>query len=267
VPWATIHKARWPGGVVPNVVDYDAARATFSWTEARRRLDGLPRGRGLNIAHEAVDRNAAGPQAARVALRWIARDRSVTEATYAELASRTNRFANVLRGLGVGKGDRVFTLLGRVPELYVTVLGALKNTSVFCPLFSAFGPEPIFQRLERGDGRVLVTTPTLYRRKVASVRDALPLLEHVILVGGHATDEIDCALDFDVMLAASSDEFELPPTDPEDMALLLSPAARRARPKGRCRCTTPSSPTTPPAHRPSTCTPTTCSGAPPTLDG
>src|SRR5688572_11551480 len=147
--WATIHKQEWLGGVVPNVVDYEAARSEFTWDDARRPLDGLPDGRGLNIAHEAVDRHAAGPHADRLALRWLGRDGSVTDATYAELAARTNRVANALRQLGVGKGDRVFTLLGRIPELYLTALGTLKNTSVLCPLFSAFGPEPIFQRLER----------------------------------------------------------------------------------------------------------------------
>jgi acetyl-CoA synthetase len=151
--WPMIHKQGSVDGVVPNVADYDAARAAFSWDQARRQLDGLPGGRGLNIAHEAVDRHAAGPIADRVALRWLARDGSITETTYAELAATTNRFASALRRLGVGKGDRVFTLLGRVPELYVTALGTLKNISVLCPLFSAFGPEPIRQRLDRG-GRV-----------------------------------------------------------------------------------------------------------------
>ena len=180
--WATISKGAWPSGVVPNVVDYEAARATFSWPEARRRLDGLPGGRGLNIAHEAVDRHAVGPERDRVALRWITRDGTTTEATYAELARSTNRFANVLRALGIGPGERVFTLLGRVPELYVTVLGTLKARNVLCPLFSAFGPEPIRQRVERGDGRVLVTTPALYRRKVAPIRDELIGLQHVLLV-------------------------------------------------------------------------------------
>ena len=145
--WEPIEKRQWPNGVVPNIVDYDGARALFTWEKARQALDGLPGNRGLNIAHEAVDRHAGGGLRDRVALRWVARDGSRVEATYGELAARTNRFANGLRGLGVGKGDRVFTLLGRVPELYVTVLGTLKNTSVFCPLFSAFGPEPIRQRL------------------------------------------------------------------------------------------------------------------------
>ncbi len=231
MPWETIHKSGWPGGIVPNVVDYDRARREFSWEAARRRLDGLPAGRGLNIAHEAVDRHARGAHGDRVAFRWIARDGTVTQATYAELAARTNRFANLLRDLGIGKGDRVFTLLGRVPELYVTVLGTLKNASVLSPLFSAFGPEPIYQRLDRGDGRVLVTTVALYRRKVAPIRDALPALEHVVLVGDSAGD-VDCALGFDDLMDHGSEQFEIPPTDPEDMALLHFTSGTTGTPKG-----------------------------------
>ncbi len=73
----------------------------------------------------------------------------------------------MLQKLGIGKGDRVFVLAGRIPALYIAVLGTLKNTSVLCPLFSAFGPEPIAQRLTIGDGKVLVTTEPLYKRKIA----------------------------------------------------------------------------------------------------
>ena len=207
--WEVIHKDSWPAGVVPNIVDYDAVRPSFSWDEARDDLDGLPGGRGLNIAHEAVDRHAHGPSAERVAFRFIERDGSVTTTTYRELAEQTNRFANVLRELGIGKGDRVFALLGRVPELYITILGTLKNVSVFCPLFSAFGPEPVRQRIDRGNGKVLVTSPALYRRKVAPIRDALPGLEHVILVGG---DGEDGTLDFDVLIGGVDDRFEVPRT-------------------------------------------------------
>jgi acetyl-CoA synthetase len=90
----------------------------------------------------------------------------------------TNKLAQVLRSLGVGKGDRVFSLLGRAPELYVAALGALKNGSVFSPLFSAFGNEPIQARMSVGEAKLLITTEALYRRKVASWRNELGSLAH-----------------------------------------------------------------------------------------
>ena len=230
--WAPIEKGAWPGGVVPNVTDYEAARAGFSWADARAALDGLPDGRGLNIAHEAVDRHATGPAATKVAIRWLRRDGATTEATYAELAEQTSRFANGLRALGVGPGERVFALLGRVPELYVTVLGTLKATSVFSPLFSAFGPEPVRQRLAKGDGRVLVTTPSSYRKKVAPIRCELPSLEHVLLVGPSEGEPPEGTRWFDEVMGAASPDFEIPPTDPEAMALLHFTSGTTGAPKG-----------------------------------
>ena len=142
--------------VSPNLVDYDAARTSFSWAAARRSLDGLPGGRGLNIAHEAVDRHAAGPRSSRIALRWLGRDGATQDITYAQLRDATSRFANVLEGLGVVAGDRVFLLSGRIPVLYLALLGALKHRCTVTPLFSAFGPEPIATRIGLGAGKVLM---------------------------------------------------------------------------------------------------------------
>jgi acetyl-CoA synthetase len=122
-------------------------------------------------------------------------------------------------------------LLGRVPELHVAVLGTLKNTSVVCPLFPAFGPEPVRQRLAHGAGRVLVTTPALYRRRVAPVRHALPRLEHVLLVGGDGAAGPE-GLDLAEAMASAPATFTIPPTDPEDAALLHFTSGSTGTPKG-----------------------------------
>jgi acetyl-CoA synthetase len=228
--WPTIHKGPWPGDVVPNVLDLDAARSTFSWAEAAAGMSGLPGGAGLNIAHEAVDRHADGPRAEVAALRWIHRDGTAEELTYRALRRRTNRFANVLRSLGVGRGDTVYTLLGRVPDVHVVALGTLKNTSVFCPLFSVFGPEPVRVRLERGGAKVLVTNAELYRRKVEPVRSRLPDLAHVLLVGPHA-EGVEGTVALEPLLDAASDDFEIPPTSPDDLALLHFTSGTTGAPK------------------------------------
>jgi acetyl-CoA synthetase len=214
--------------VPPNLLDYDTACRSFSWSAARASLDGLPGG-GINIAHEAVDRHARGPRSRRVAIRWLGRDGTRRDLTYGALGALTNQFANVLRTLGIGPGDVVASLAGRLPELYVAALGTFKNRSVFAPLFSAFGPEPVRARLAMARARVLVTTETLYERKVAPVRSALPDLEHVLLIGespGHP----DWALA--PRLTAASETFAIPPTAPGDLALLHFTSGTTGRPKG-----------------------------------
>jgi len=146
-----IHKTANDWRVDPNLTDYEQTRATFDWSTAPDPCLGMASG-GCNIAYAAVDRHANGPSASRTALRFVSApgvDSSAAthDVSYAELARLSRRFTNVLRSLGVSKGDRVFTLMGRSPELYISILGALRNGSVVSPLFSAFGPEPIATRL------------------------------------------------------------------------------------------------------------------------
>lgn len=149
--WERIRK-RPEDYVGANLQDYEGFASTFSWAQARALLDGLPGG-GLNIAHEAIDRHVRAGRGDRLALRWIGRDDRIRDFTYSALGAAANRFANVLAQRGVIKGDRVFSLLGRVPELYVTAFGTLKNGSVFSPLFSAFEPEPIKARIRCAHAR------------------------------------------------------------------------------------------------------------------
>jgi acetyl-CoA synthetase len=233
VGWAPIVKRRGVGAPAPNLDDYDRVRAAFTWAAARAALHGLPAGRGLNIAHEAVDRHAAGPRADHVATRFIGKRGEVREYTYRHLRELTDRFANVLDGLGVRRGERVYTLAGRIPELYVAALGTLKHGSVFCPLFSAFGPEPIRARMTIGRARVLVTSESLYHRKIAALRGQMPDLAHVLLVGeGGAETSVADTHDFHGLLARAADRFTIPPTAPEDMALLHFTSGTTGKPKG-----------------------------------
>lgn len=216
---------------IPNLVDYTGTIADFSWDDVRRELQGLPEGKGLNIAHEAVDRHANGRLHDHLALRWLGSNGLALDFTYEQLKGLSNRFANILKGLDIGKGDRVSTLVGRIPELYIAALGILKNTSVFCPLFSAFGPEPIYQRLSRAEAKVLLTTERAYRQKIGSRREALPNLKYVFLVDvDHHLDE--GLLSLPRLMAEAGEVFTIPPTEPEDMAILHFTSGTTGMPKG-----------------------------------
>ena len=233
MPWMTVHKTIPPGGVAPNMTDYDVERRDFTWESARRSLDGLPGGRGLNIAYEAVDRHASGPIGDKVALRCRGRHGGARDVTFGQLADLSNRFANSLDAIEVEPGARVFALLPRGLDLYLTILGTLKHRSVACALFPAFGPEPIRQRLVLGGAAILVTTPALYHRKVAPIRDQIPGLR-VVLAGGDGSpiDEPPPeTLRLDDLLAAASDKYEIGATSPEDMALLHFTSGTTGTPK------------------------------------
>lgn len=225
--WPTIAKLPGEATNVANLVHYDESAAAFNWRDARSRLVGGDAGTSINIADIAVDAQVRRGLGAKTALRWLAKDGSRRDLTYEDLAHQSSRFASALEGLGVQKGDVVFSLLGRTPELYVAAIGTWKYGAVFCPLFSAFGPEPAKSRMQIAGAKVLITTERLYQRKVAPVRDQLPTLEHVILVCG--TED---GLAFETLLDGGDETFSAVKTRPDDLATLHFTSGTTGKPKG-----------------------------------
>jgi len=228
--WKPIIKRPADLAVPPAMADYAAARADFSWQMVSREL-GCD-ANACNMAELCVDRHARA-DGGREALRSVDRDFGVQTLSYGELAAGTGRFANLLRRLGVRPGEVVASLLGREPALYFVALGALKNQDLYCPLFAAFGPEPLRQRLALAQSRVLVTTRRLYERKVAPLRDSLPDLEHVVLADedGEAEPPSGC-LSLETALADCEPDFDIPPTPSDTPALLHFTSGTTGRPKG-----------------------------------
>jgi len=227
-----ISKIRTSQSIEPNLQEYAQACANFSWEAARKELSGYANGSRINIAYEAVDRHAEGPKRNHLAMRFLLRTRGIIDFTFADLQESTNRFANVLQSLNVGKGDRVFALTPRVPELYIAALGTLKNGSVFSPLFPTFGPEPIQTRMAIGQAKVLVTTRQFYERKIAGIRAALPHLQAILIVGdlGEYSEEPDL-YSLDLLLQQASVAFEICATVAEDIALLHFTSGTTGNPK------------------------------------
>jgi len=130
--WETIRKTPAERAAA-NLDNYLWVRHDFSWAHARRYwLTGLPGG-GLNIGYEAVDRHLHTERRDKTALRCIDHHGGRTDLTYAQLAHRTNQFANLLAELGIRRGDRVFLLLDQVLERCVAALGTLRYGAVLAP--------------------------------------------------------------------------------------------------------------------------------------
>lgn len=216
--------------VEPNLLDYSQERSGFSWENMAKEFEGLPQG-GLNIAHEAIDRHANSDLADKTALLWLGKDGNRKTYSFLKMKKESAKFANVLKTLGLSKADRVFTLSSRVPELYICIMGILKNQNVLCPLFSQFGPEPILQRMQRGDAKVLLTTKKLYKKKIVPILNELPELLFVVLFDADE-HESESVLSYSALMGQVSEEFEIAPTDPEDMSILHFTSGTTGMPKG-----------------------------------
>ncbi|MFM1651396.1 acetate--CoA ligase [Brevibacillus sp. B_LB10_24] len=209
-----------------NLQDYDQAYANFDWKDVEKQFTWYETGR-VNMAYEAIDRHLATDRKDKTALLYFdaTRDESYT---FAQLSQLSNKFGNILRKLGIVKGDRVFVFMPRSPELYVSVLGTLKIGAIVGPLFEAFMEGAVRDRLENSEAVAIVTTPALLPR--IPVQE-LPHLKHVIVVGDQ--DQVgEGQISYHEEMAKASDELEIEWVDREDGMILHYTSGSTGKPKG-----------------------------------
>ncbi|MSQ41151.1 MAG: acetate--CoA ligase [Dehalococcoidia bacterium] len=219
--------------VRPNLVGYERLRRSFQWEDLYKELDWLPGG-SLNMAHECIDRHANGQRRDQAALLWEGRNGEQEQYTFDQLKEESNRFANVLKGLGIKKGDRVFLFLERIPELYIALFGVLKVGAIAGPLFSAFGPDPVRDRLNNSGTVLLVTSPDL-RRRIAQVLPQTPALKHIIVVNKSGRDSqplVGGDLSYEGLMRQASPQFEIERTTMYDYSVMHYTSGTTGAPKG-----------------------------------
>ena len=215
--------------VVPgeyNLQSYDEASANFSWEEVEKEFSWYTTGK-VNIAYEAVDRQAESWRKNKVALYYSDATRD-ERYTFQDLKYLSNRCGNVLRNLGIGKGDRVFIFMPRSPELYISFLGIVKIGAIAGPLFEAFMEAAVKDRLADSEAVAIITTPELKKRLLKS---ELPALKHIILVGA-AGELAPGEVNWHAEMAKASEKLEIEWVDREDPMLLLYTSGSTGKPKG-----------------------------------
>jgi acetyl-CoA synthetase len=197
----------------------------------------------LNASANCLDRHVEAGNGDRIAFYWEGEDATRKEVTYADLLDSTQRFANVLRGLGVEKGDVVGIFLPMIPEAVAAMLACARIGAIHNVVFGGFSAESVKERMEFSDAKVLVTAdatlrrgePTPMKSAVDEVVGALPKLEHVVVVDRCDTDPpMTDGRDLFWHEAVAEAEPECPPEpmDAEDPLYILYTSGSTAKPKG-----------------------------------
>ncbi|MDD2898183.1 MAG: AMP-binding protein [Desulfuromonadaceae bacterium] len=184
----------------------------------------------FNIGHICTQLQCELGHADRIAMRWIDAQNSRTDFTFGDLERHSNRFANALSALDVGKGDVFFTFLPKMPEQFFAFLGTLKIQAVCGTLFSNFGEDALLDRLGDSGAVGIITRKSLYK-KVARIRGKLPALRFVILVDGD-DDQSAGVYSYARIMAEASDSFDTQPTSVETPSVLHYTSGSTGKPKG-----------------------------------
>lgn len=206
----------------PNLPDYYKAYQNFSWDEAAKtEIVFFPDGK-MNAAYNALDRHLATDKKDKIAMYWEGPNGEKKKYTFSEAAMISNQFGNLLKSKGVGRGDRVFMFLPRIPELYFAFLGILKIGAIAGTLFSAFQEQALFDRLENSEAKVLITDKELAER-LKNIREKLPDLKEIIIVDDDS---------FAQTLSSFPADLEIEHMDKNDYAFMLYTSGTTGKPKG-----------------------------------
>ena len=202
---------------------YAEAMRAFDWRAVLRDLEWEGRAH-INLGHTIVDRHARSDG---VALCWIGKDRTRVTMTYRELRSLSNKVANVLRSLGVRKGDRVVGILPRVPETVAVMIGTWKAGGIYVPIFTGFGAEAVRFRLRNCEAKVAFTHHE-YRSRIPELSETAV----VTMAGPDGAGLPQGDLSFWQAIAGAGEDFDLEPCSRHDPAVILYTSGSTGEPKG-----------------------------------
>lgn len=195
----------------------------------------------LNLVHNALFRHLVTSRANQPAIIWEGEDGAVVRLTYAELARQVGRAADMLRRLGVGRGDRVGLFMPMLPETAVATLAVAYIGAILIPIFSGSGAEAAAVRLQDGGARLLITVDCFYRRGQTVALQSVALraaqlagcVERTVVVPrrDRATRRTG-ALVWDELIAAGSDSTPVEPMDSMDPFMLIYTSGTTGKPKG-----------------------------------
>ena len=218
--------------VRPNLEHFTQLTPYFNWVNLEKEL-GLEEATNYNLGYAAIDRHLR-IRPGKVALLWEGKSGEKEQYTFENLASLTNKFANVLLNLGVRKGDRVFIFMERLPELYVALFGALKMGALVGPLFSAFGPDPVRDRLIDSGASVFITTPDL-KARIKQILTDLPDLRHLIIVNknNRFREPLEGSdISYEEAMDKASDRFQNLVSGKENSSVIHYTSGTTGKPKG-----------------------------------